>query len=76
MVLFQFREFTSTPSSAAYLQVQGAIRLLQKMKMTPAEQGEKKKMNSDKMEISFENLEKVSGGTIEEARAYVEELAK
>ena len=46
------------------------------MKMTPAEQEEKKKMNSDKMEISFENLEKVSGGTIEEARAYVEELAK
>ena len=33
-------------------------------------------MNSEKMEIDLENLEKVSGGTLEEARAYVEELAK
>ena len=33
-------------------------------------------MNSDKMEINFENLENVSGGTTEEALAYVEKLAK
>ena len=33
-------------------------------------------MNSDKMEINFENLGKVSGGTTDEARAYIEELAK
>jgi len=32
-------------------------------------------MNSDKMEINFENLGKVSGGTTDEARAYIEELA-
>ena len=33
-------------------------------------------MNSEKMEINLENLEKVPGGTTEEARAYVEELGK